>query len=60
MYICHFIPRIKSSGKFREIYVKPTKLVKIFSNESKSDTDIQGGPAMMSHQVALRKPPYGG
>ena len=21
---------------------------------------IQGGPAMMSHQVALRKPPYGG
>ena len=21
---------------------------------------VQGGPAMMSHQVALRKPPYGG
>ena len=22
--------------------------------------NLQGGPAMMSHQVALRKPPYGG
>ena len=26
----------------------------------RAEHNIQGGPAMMSHQVALRKPPYGG